>query len=380
MGSSGLGSTASSLGAGLGGGGGRIGGANDFMQVLQELAKPGSIVKKGDVVAEFDRQNMLNRLDDFRATIAQAEASFRNLQAEQEVTRKSHEHSIEVAKGAVEKARLDMKTAPVRSQIDTERLKLALEEAEARYKQLLAEVKFVRISEQSQLRVAELELQQARNELRRYESNAERMVVRAPMDGMLVMQNIIRGGELSPIQQGDQLYPGQMFAQIVDPSSMVVNASINQVDVELIRVGQKARVRFDAYPGLELPAHVTAVGAITKPGGQRAAYYKEVPIFLKLDQMDPRVIPDLSVSADIILDTAPEATIAPLASIFRDGPKSEPYAWVRVGNTFEKRPVELGLENNISVAVTKGLRAGDVVALEPPRFGPKQQIAGVQRQ
>ncbi len=41
-----------------------------------------------------------------------------------------------------------------------------------------------------------------------------------------------------------------MFMQIVDPSSMVINANINQVDSEALRIGMRASVRFDAYPGL----------------------------------------------------------------------------------------------------------------------------------
>lgn len=349
------------------------GGASDFMQVLKELVKPGSLVKAGDVVAEFDRENMMIRIDDFKATVAQAKASVDKLKAELEVEKKTHQQSVDAARGALEKARLDMKTAPVRSDIDTERLKLALEEADAQYRQLVSEVKYVEISQAADIRNAEIELQQADNELRRMQGNADRMLVKAAIPGMTVMQNIIRSGELSAIQQGDQLYPGQMFMQIVDPTSMVINGTMNQVDVERVRVGQKARVRFDAYPGLELPAHVTAIAAMTRPAGQRGSFFKEVPVYLKLDQVDTRVIPDLSVSADIILQSEPDVTMVPRGAVFGDdGGPAKPYVLVRSGEDFEKRPVELGLRSNISAAVARGLRPGDVVALEiPPAAGGK---------
>jgi multidrug efflux pump subunit AcrA (membrane-fusion protein) len=49
----------------VGGGGAGGGGMSEFMLLLQDAVKPGSRVKKGDVVAEFDRQFMLQRLDDF---------------------------------------------------------------------------------------------------------------------------------------------------------------------------------------------------------------------------------------------------------------------------------------------------------------------------
>ncbi len=354
------------------------GGRGDFMQVLQELVKPGSLVKKGDVVAEFDRQNMILRLDDFRAALTQAEATVEMLKASLDVERKAHDESITQAKAALDKARLDMKTAPVRSDIDTEKFKLALQEAEARYKQLLGEVKDFDISQKAQLREADIELAQARNELKRVEANVDKMLVRAPMDGMSVMQNLIRGGELSAIQQGDTLYPGQMFAQIVDQSSMVINAAVNQVDVERIRIGQRAKIKFDAYPSLELRGHVTAIGAMTKTGGQRASFFKEVPIFVKLDEIDPRVIPDLSVSADIVLSAENEVPVVPRAAIFGDSTGSEPYVLVRSNGTFEKRTVTLGLLNNTHAAVRSGLNPGDVIALEvPPVKSGGTRIAGL---
>jgi macrolide-specific efflux system membrane fusion protein len=176
-----------------------------------------------------------------------------------------------------------------------------------------------------------------------------------------------RGNDFDQIKQGDQLFPGQMFAQVVDPSAMLVSAAVCQSDVESVRIGAKATLRFDAFPGLELPAHVISIAAITRTGGMRANYYKEVPVFLKIDRMDPRVIPDLSVSADVVIAESPSTTIVPLESVFQDTPASKPFVYVQAPEGFQKREVELGLRNNIHTGVTSGLKAGETVALEPPR-------------
>jgi multidrug resistance efflux pump len=82
--------------------------------------------------AEFDRQYMLQRLDDFRATVAQADASYKKLLAQIDVNKKAHDQTIGSAGGGRRQAKLDMKTLPVLSAMDSERRKLALEEAEAR--------------------------------------------------------------------------------------------------------------------------------------------------------------------------------------------------------------------------------------------------------
>jgi multidrug resistance efflux pump len=352
-------------GGGPGGGPGGPGGPGEFGLVLQELIKPGSRVKKGDTVAEFDRQNMLLRVDDYRVSVKQSDVTFRSLRTALDVNRKAHDQTIKSAKAAVDKARLDIQTTPVLGRIDSERLKLALEAAEARYKQLLTEVKFVDAQQRSQIRNAEIELEKTKIELQRSEANADRMVLKAPIDGLTVMQTIYRAGEFTQVQQGDQLMPGQLFMQIVDPSSMVVNANANQVDIERLRIGQRARVRFDAYPDLVLPARIEAVGGVPKQGGQRAAYVKELPVRLKMERVDARVIPDLSVSVEVIVDREEnQPAVAPLAAIFRDA--DTPYVYVRNGEGWTRREVELGSTSFLEVAIKNGLKKGDIVALDRP--------------
>jgi biotin carboxyl carrier protein len=342
------------------------GGSSDFMQVLQSLAKVGGLLRKGDTVAGFDIQYQLLRLDDYRATVEQADRTLRSLDATLDVQRKSYQQSLDQAKGAVEKAKLDIKTTPVRSQIEGELLKLSLEEAQAQLNQIQTQIPFQNASLDSQRRISELDAEQSKVELKRAEKNVEKMTVVAPMDGMLVMESMMRGSEFSTIQQGDQLFPGQMFARIVDPRSMLVAATVNQADVEFLRVNAKANLTFDAYPGLELPAHVVSIAAIPRPGGQRGAFVKEIAVFLKLDRMDPRVIPDLSVSVDVMVGSGVNQLVAPLESVFQDGQSAKPYVFVKAGEGFEKREVEIGLRNNVAAAVVSGLKAGEVVALERP--------------
>lgn len=364
MGPEGLGSTSNELysGGGLGGGGG----GDDFSLTLLKLTKAGGQVKKGDPVAEFDRQYMLQRLEDYHASVAQAAADVTKLKADLAVSKKIKEQDIATSKGNVDKARLDMKTLPVLSQLDTERTKLSLSESEAKYQQLLADVRQLEISQQAAIRNAEIELQQTRIELTRAEANAGRMVLKAPINGLAVMQTIWRGGDMAQVKEGDQLYPGMMFMTVVDTKSMVVNASVNQVDVESLRIGQRANVRFDAYPDLVLPARVYSIGGVPKQAGQRGSYVKEIAIRLKLEKTDPRVIPDLSVSADVQLQTEENAAFVPLPSVFRDGQTRRPFVYVRAGDAWTRRDIELGLANNLHVAVLAGLKPGEIVALKEP--------------
>jgi HlyD family secretion protein len=293
------------------------------------------------------------------------------------VVERDHALSMKEAVADVDRARLDLKTSPVRSAIDKERFRLGLEEAEAVYKQVQTEVPLMKVSLQSQWKSAELARDEGYAELKRVEANVDRMLLKAPMDGLVVMMTVMRRGsaDQAQIKVGDQVRTGQPIMQIVDLSSMVVNASVNQADARQIRVGAKARVRFDAYPDLDLPAEVYGLGAMPRASQFRADYLSEVPVTLRLLRLDPRVIPDLSVSADVILEMEPQTVVAPLESIFRDGPEGRPYVFLREPAGWARREVELGKKNYLSAAVRSGLRAGDVVATSRPQLentGKKQ--------
>ena len=135
--------------------------------------------------------------------------------------------------------------------------------------------------------------------------------------------------------------------QIVDLSSMIINATVNQVDVDNLRIGQKAKVRFDAYPDLEVPAHVAAIGAMTRAGGMRASYVKEIPVILKIDKMDSRIIPDLSVSIDVVLNRRNRRRLRRLRPCSATVLDATPHVYVKNGDGWERRQVELGLSNNV---------------------------------
>jgi hypothetical protein len=134
------------------------------------------------------------------------------------------------------------------------------------------------------------------------------------------------------------------------------------VDVEQLRIGTKAHLHFDAYPKLTLPGRVFSVGPMARISRRRSDYVSSVPVFLKLDGEDPRVIPNLAVSADVITEQEKSEGIIPREAVVREGKTGSSFALVRTPSGWEKREVELGMSNNVDIAVQDGLSPGDVVA------------------
>ena len=342
------------------------GGPRDFQLELTDLVKSGSRVSQGTIVARFDNVNMRNRLDDLGADRADLEDRLRRLVADQLAEREAHDQKIRVALAHIDTARLDLKTAPVRSAIQAQLFALALQEAQASYKALADETKFLKARQAADRRNRELELDRARLEERRAQANIDRLSVRAPISGLAVSQEIYRGGDFAEIRSGDQLRAGQPFLRIVDLHTMIVEATANQADVMQLRIGELVHLGFDAYRNLHLSGEVIAIGSIARTGGWRPSYVAEIPLTISIAGADPKLIPGLSVSADIVLASSRHAVVVPREAVFSRAENDGPCALVQTASGWERRPLILGTVSNTSVAVLSGLTPGESVALEEP--------------
>jgi multidrug efflux pump subunit AcrA (membrane-fusion protein) len=350
--------------AGPGAGGPGGGGGGDFNLVLLKLIKAGTHVNKDEVVAQFDPTNQLQRLDDYKDTVIQTDNQIKKMMASLAANKEAHDQTVRASKAAWDQAVLDLGTIPVKAVIDAENLKLVAEEAEAKYKQLVFEDSLVIESQRATIRVSELTKDQSAIELQRADTNVKRMEIHSPMDGIAVMASIVRNGEYGQVREGDQVNAGQPFLTIVDPRSMILNATVNQVDAERLRLGMKATVHLDAYPDIDMPGELVGIGAMSKTSTFRAGYVGEIPIRLKIEKMDPRVIPDLTGSAEVILESAKDALVLPRAAVFEENGDS--FVFVQGPEGWIKKKVEPGLSSYTSIAIRSGLQKGDVVALQRP--------------
>ena len=76
------------------------------------------------------------------------------------------------------------------------------------HKQIMEEVPMLETSLAAQWRVAELARNERAVELQRIKANVDKMILRAPISGLVVMQTTMRAGEMSQIKAGDQVGAG----------------------------------------------------------------------------------------------------------------------------------------------------------------------------
>jgi multidrug resistance efflux pump len=333
--------------------------------MLLSLAQGGRTVRAGEEVASIDAQSLLDHIDDVHSTVVQAQSDVIKRRAEQAIESENLQQSIRVARASFDKARLDAQAAEVRTPIDQELFKLSVDEAKAALDELSTDIKTKAISQRAEVRVLEFTTERHVRHRDRHKKDAARFKIPAPMNGMVVLQNVFSGSEFRAIQDGDQVYSGQSVLKIVSPNSMQVEATVNQSDSDRFRVGQKAMIGFDAFPGLRLPGKVYSIGAIAVAGYRANNYIRNVPVRVQIDGVDPRVIPDLSASADVLLEQRPNQLLVPRAALHSQAGKQ--FVWVKQGSKFARRDVQIVDRNATSAAVT-GVQEGEEVAINyvPP--------------
>lgn len=339
-------------------------GPDRMAMILLDLAPSGKMVKKGEVIARIDARRLRDHIDDVNAIVVASEADIRKRRAEQEAELASLQQNVTVAKANWQKWVTEARAAEIRTFIDQEILNIGVEETRAAYEQQLKDLEFKKAAHRAEIRILELTTERHKRHRDRHVYDLQRYTVKAPVDGMVVRQQIFRNGEFGLVQNGDRLHPGLVFLKVMDTSTMQVEGKISQVDSNLVKIGMKARIGLDAFPEIRLKGEVYSIGALAKSSRQ-SPWVRTLPVRVRIEGSHPKLIPDLSAYADIIIGREENATLVPLAAVFEEN--GEEFVYVKRGDRFEKQPVELGLRNHLYAAVRSGLSEGDVVALERPR-------------
>ncbi|MGO1075036.1 efflux RND transporter periplasmic adaptor subunit [Inquilinus sp. CA228] len=248
-------------------------------------------------------------------------------------------------------AMCDCESEPVEP--GAELARLDSREAEATLAELKARHKLASAEHDRQLvlagrNVASVQaLDQARSELSQLEAliagqtaKLENYVLRAPMRGLVLRKD----GEV-----GEIVDPGTILFWVGEPKPLWVIADVNEEDIPLVAVGQKALLRADAFPGQALPA---TVDSITPKGDPVAKTYR---VRLALPDDTPVRI-GMTVDVNIVNRTVPNALLVPTEAVAGDA------VFVVDGDSrARRRTIAAGIRGIRDIEVLSGLAEGDRV-------------------
>lgn len=345
----------------------RLSGPNTNSLVISRLIKPGTTVKAGDLLVEFDRQEQLKQALDRRAELGDLEQQIRKKDAEERAGRARDDSELQQAQSALSRAELEMVKNPMIAKIQAEKNEQALEQAQARLKQLKTTYELKRKAAEADVRILQIRRDKAASAMKQAETNATRMEIQSPIPGLAVIRSVWKSNNMTEIQEGEEVRAGVPVLDIVNPSVMRVRTRVNQADINELKIGQPVRIGLDAYPDLSFTGRVAQIS----PLGVTSTLSPKVRGFVVLIDVNgshPNLMPDLTASIDVELVRVAGALVVPRDSVWYDGDR--PFVRVRKGDRFEDRSVTVGAMNAHEVVISSGLEDGAVVTRNASKAGP----------
>jgi HlyD family secretion protein len=277
--------------------------------------KLGDQVRRGQVIAKIDDQELLEQVNQAEASHQVAEAGVRRSDAD-----------LSLALTNVERARnlYGRQLLP----------KQQLDDAEARYTSAVA-----------QLDLSRAQVAQSASRLKELRINLTNTTVVSPTDGFVSQRLVDPGAWVS------QNAP---VVVVVDIASLRLVANVVEKDLKSVNAGDKAVVEVDAFPGENFNGHIARVSPILDPATRTAAMEIEIP------NRTYRLKPGMYAKVTLQIETRENVLTLPKVALIDSGGSRGVYQPNDQGRA-EFKAVTVGLEDNVTAEILDGLREGEIV-------------------
>jgi RND family efflux transporter MFP subunit len=287
----------------------------------------GDTVARGQVIAELDRQPLVDQRRQAAAAVEQAKAQLENARLNLQRNQQLFDRGIAAGK-EVEDAR-------------------------------------------AQLASGQSALEQANAALSTADRNIERAVVRSPIAGQVVKRMVSVGEQVDGTA-------AQPIAEIANLDRVELAANVPAEYLSRIRVGQSAIVATDAFEGRTFPGSVLAIApavdAATNAGLVR----------IRITNTDRSLKVGLFAEARIALETHRDALVVPPPAVVRTDNGAVVY--VVTGDMAQRTSVKAGLEKPDAVEILSGLEDGQTILVssvyglgEKAKLAPPQPKSGAEK-
>ncbi len=313
----------------------------------------GQAVKKGAELVLLEDKDVRAALAQAQAGVAQAAAKVRQLRevglpAAQQALLQA-EATLTQLRGQFDRTkRLQAQGFVGQSQLDDAQRNLDVAESQARAARVQVETNSTRGSDFAMAMTA---LEQARAAERVAQAKLPDMVVRAPVDGVLISRNV---------EVGDIVQPGKELFLLAPAGETQVIVQIDERNLSQLSLGQKALGSADAFPGRRFPAELIYIN----PGID--ALRGSVEVRLRAPSPPDYLRQDMTVSVDIEVARRAQAVVAPTQAV-RDATTAQPWVLAVRNGRAERVPVKVGLRGDGRLEVLEGATPGD--ALIPASLG-----------
>ncbi|MCH2038784.1 MAG: efflux RND transporter periplasmic adaptor subunit [Rickettsiales bacterium] len=168
-----------------------------------------------------------------------------------------------------------------------------------------------------------------------------RMLLSSPLDGIVLKRDV---------EPGETINPSDIVFWVGNTSPLRITAEVDEEDIALVKVGQTALIKADAFPDTEIEG---VISDITPKGNP---IDKNFRIRVSLPDDTPLLI-GMTVEINIIAQKIENALLIPASSIAQNS------VMVKEGRGFTTREVIVGISDDKQVQITEGLDETDIILL-----------------
>ena len=280
-----------------------------------------SVVKKGQVIAELDRTNLISELNTSKANLSSAQSSAAYEQANYNRYKTLYEKGL-VSADEYESAQLSYLKA--KEQVNT-----------------------------------------SRESVQKAQTNLGYATITSPIDGVILSKSVEEGQTVAASFNTPELF---VIAQ--DLTDMRVIADIDEADIGGVKEGQRVSFTVDAFPDDKFDGRVTQVRQEAKTESNVVTY----EVVISAPNADLKLKPGLTANVTIFTMEKDNVLAVP-AKAFRFHPneailqKGESISdcegdhklWTKEGPVFKAHQVEVGTSNGVMTEIISGISAGTEV-------------------
>jgi HlyD family secretion protein len=324
--------------------------------VKKLLVDAGDKVKRGQVLAELDREEIAARVAQARAQMQASEASLHASEADLERAKVDAEGvDVPMLRRAYERAQGMAKDGVVSA--------ANLDDAQKNYVMSVNKQNGARAQVtvlKAKIGQAQAQVEQDRANLKQLAEQLSYTTIESPLDGVVLSRDVEVGDAVSSILV---LGSGATLVMTLgDTSEVYVKGKVDESDIGKVYLGQRARIKVESFKDKSFTGKVTKIA----PMGVEKDNVTTFEVRVSINNPGGELKAMMTANAEIILEEHKNVLQIPEGAILYDKDKK---ASVEIPNPKakegkEKLAVNIGISNGAKTEVLSGLKEGDQVVLQ----------------
>ena len=327
---------------------------------ILNLVPEGTVVERGDFVAELDRSSLSNTLQDAQLNLDEEETQLEQAKLDSTLSLSAARNNIVDLEYAAEQAQIVVEQSQYESPAVQRQVQIEQEQAQLRLNQALENYETQVKQAEATVRRRQTGVQEERNDMRRIREILDQFTIYAPENGMVIYK---RNRDGSKVKEGSSISAWDpTVAELPDFSVMESLTYINEVDIQKVRSGQLVDLGLDAMPEKQLTGQITSVANI---GEQRPNSNSKVfQVTIRVNETDSTLRPAMTTSNTIHISSVDSALYVPLETIhtYRD----VDIVYKKEGQSTVMQQIVMGIMNENDVVIHEGVELEDQLYLSLP--------------